>query len=71
MKNSGLKQIRDTRVPANLPAESKADSPRVGTAGTTPPEHGADSQLHCYNAVSWRMAEMFGEDDEPEAPKKK
>lgn len=29
------------------------------------PEHGADSQLHCYNAVSWRLAEMFGEEDEP------
>ena len=29
------------------------------------PEHGADSQLHCYNAVSWRLAEMFGEQDDP------
>lgn len=28
------------------------------------PEHGADSQLHCYNAVSWRLAELFGEEDD-------
>ena len=35
------------------------------------PEHGADSQLHNYNAVSWRLADMFGDEDEPEPPKPK
>ncbi len=29
------------------------------------PEHGADSQLRCYNATSWRLDQLF-ETDEPE-----
>jgi hypothetical protein len=33
------------------------------------PEYGADSQLHCYNSVSWRLGDLFGADDEPEPPK--
>lgn len=34
------------------------------------PEHGADSQLHCYNVASWRLAEMFGDEElEPSLPK--
>ncbi len=35
------------------------------------PDHGAASQLHCYNAVSWRLGELFGDNDQPEPPKTK
>jgi hypothetical protein len=48
----------------------KEQSADESTEKAKPPEHGAASQLHCYNAVSWRMAEMFGEEEEPEPPKK-
>ncbi|MGH9524283.1 MAG: hypothetical protein ACRD3E_17300 [Terriglobales bacterium] len=52
--------------PAVAAGEDPADSSHK-------PEHGADSQLHCYNAVSWRLAEMFGDEDEkaPDSPKQK
>jgi hypothetical protein len=34
------------------------------------PEHGADSQLHNYNVMLTRLGDLFGDDDEPEPPKK-
>jgi len=33
------------------------------------PEYGAESQLYCYNAVSWRLGHLFDDDDEPVPPK--
>ncbi len=54
-----------------MPDEKKAPEPQPSERK---PETGADSQLRCYNAASWRLDELFdSDDDEPiePAPEKK
>jgi hypothetical protein len=61
MKNAEVRMKNEAND--KVAAESSSD-PRKQK-----PEHGADSQLHCYNAVPWRLGDLFGENKEPEPPK--
>jgi hypothetical protein len=55
--------MSDEAPPQNQDKDGKSSKP------SSRPEHGAESQLHCYNSVSWRLGQLFDADDEPVPPK--
>ena len=59
MKNE---EVRMKDVP-----KAAADRPAVANPK---PEPGTESQLHNYNVLLTRLGDLFGDDEEPEPPKK-
>jgi len=55
--------MSDEAPPQNEDKDGKSSKP------SPRPEYGAESQLHCYNSVSWRLGQLFDDDDEPVPPK--
>lgn len=65
-----MSEVKNEEV--RMKNEKPAEAARKRCDAPSPtPEQGADSQLHCYNAVAWRLAEMFGDDNEPALQPKK
>jgi hypothetical protein len=56
-------------VAENSSAQPEPEGKQPAADESPKPEHGADSQLRCYNATTWRLDQLF-ETDEPEESSK-